>query len=205
MPKSFAEHLCHARGGRIGGRLSKHLLRAAFGMEIPEDDESTRGDYSDLADATHFSPKGRAYAEGGEVEKDPSDFPHKEHELPDAEPPWYEGETAKEEHAARRAAGEKDDEESTPAAVASRMALGGLAKKPALGSGARFAHLTHQLEGRGDVKDPKALAAAIGRKKFGAEKMAKLAHHASGGEVERPSFAAHMARRMRLRSAMGGR
>lgn len=204
MPKSFAEHLCHSRGGSIG-RPSRRLLRAALGMEVPEDDESTRSDYSDLADATHFEPRSRVYAEGGEVERDPSDWPHKEHELPDERPPWYEGETAKTEHDAK-AREDEDGEDETPAAVASRLALGGIAK-PRLGSGKRFAHLTHQLEGRGDVKDPKALAAAIGRKALGSERFNKLAekgreraeHHAHGG------FAAHMARRLRIRSAMGGR
>jgi hypothetical protein len=47
-------------------------------------------------------------------------------------------------------------------------------KKPPLGSGERFAALTKELEKRG-VKDPKALAAWIGRKKYGAKKMAQMA------------------------------
>lgn len=41
-----------------------------------------------------------------------------------------------------------------------------------LGSGARFKALTKKLSAKG-VKDPKA--ASIGRKKFGAEKMTKMA------------------------------
>lgn len=45
--------------------------------------------------------------------------------------------------------------------------------KPKLGSGARFRALTSKLKGKG-VKDPKALAAYIGRKKYGKKKMASL-------------------------------
>lgn len=50
-----------------------------------------------------------------------------------------------------------------------------MAKKPKLGSGARFSALTRQLAGKPDVKDPKALAAAIGRKKYGPAKFGALA------------------------------
>ena len=49
-------------------------------------------------------------------------------------------------------------------------------KQPKLGSGKRFANLTHKLENKG-MRDPKALAAYIGRKKYGAKKMAALAVH----------------------------
>jgi hypothetical protein len=48
------------------------------------------------------------------------------------------------------------------------------AKKPPLGSGQRFADLEHALDRKG-VNDPGALAAAIGRKKLGASRFAKLA------------------------------
>lgn len=45
-------------------------------------------------------------------------------------------------------------------------------KKPVktkrVGGGARFGALVKKLAARGDVKDPEALAAAIGRKKYGA-------------------------------------
>lgn len=47
--------------------------------------------------------------------------------------------------------------------------------KPALGSGARFAALKAKLGHRGGVRNPGALAAAIGRKKWGAGRMAKMA------------------------------
>jgi hypothetical protein len=46
--------------------------------------------------------------------------------------------------------------------------------QPKLGSGARFAALKSKLASKG-AKDPGALAAAIGRAKLGAKKMAKLA------------------------------
>lgn len=46
-------------------------------------------------------------------------------------------------------------------------------KQPKLGSGTRFKKLAASLAAKG-VKDPKALAAAIGRKKYGAKKFAKL-------------------------------
>ena len=46
-------------------------------------------------------------------------------------------------------------------------------RKPKLGSGARFKKLTSKLK-RGGAKNPKALAAWIGRKKYG-KKMASMA------------------------------
>lgn len=49
-----------------------------------------------------------------------------------------------------------------------------MAKKPKLGTGQRFKSLVDKLT-KGDVADPKALAASIGRKKFGGAKMASLA------------------------------
>jgi hypothetical protein len=46
--------------------------------------------------------------------------------------------------------------------------------KPPLGGGQRFSQLTSQLASRG-AKDPKALAAYIGRKKFGKKRFGQLA------------------------------
>lgn len=46
--------------------------------------------------------------------------------------------------------------------------------KPKLGSGARFKALKNKLAKKG-ASNPGALAAYIGRKKFGAKKMAKMA------------------------------
>ena len=47
-----------------------------------------------------------------------------------------------------------------------------MASKPKLGSGKRFKQLTAKLKKRG-VKNPKALAAYIGRKKYGKKKVSK--------------------------------
>ena len=49
-----------------------------------------------------------------------------------------------------------------------------MAKKAKLGSGARFKKLTKRLKKKG-AKNPKALAAYIGQKKYGKAKMAKMA------------------------------
>lgn len=46
--------------------------------------------------------------------------------------------------------------------------------KPKLGSGARFKALKSKLSRQG-VRDPAALAASIGRKKYGAARFNKLA------------------------------
>jgi hypothetical protein len=44
-----------------------------------------------------------------------------------------------------------------------------------LGSGGRFKALTKKIAAKGKVSDPKAVAAAIGRKRWGATKMAEMA------------------------------
>jgi len=49
-----------------------------------------------------------------------------------------------------------------------------MARKPKLGTGKRFSALKSKLAKRG-VKNPAALAAFIGRKKYGKKKFAKLA------------------------------
>lgn len=46
--------------------------------------------------------------------------------------------------------------------------------KPKLGSGARFKALTKSIAAEGNVSNPAAVAASIGRKKYGAAKMAKM-------------------------------
>ena len=55
--------------------------------------------------------------------------------------------------------------------------------KPKLGSGARFKALEQSLTkrtGKEKVSDPGALAAWIGRKKYGASKMAAMSAHNRG-------------------------
>ena len=56
-----------------------------------------------------------------------------------------------------------------------------MARKPPLGSGKRFSNLTHALAARGNVQNPAALAAYIGRKKYGKKRFAKLSHHGMNG------------------------
>lgn len=55
-----------------------------------------------------------------------------------------------------------------------------MAKKPPLGNGQRFAALRNQLANRPGVTDPGALAAYIGRKKYGPKKFEALSHHMKG-------------------------
>ena len=50
-----------------------------------------------------------------------------------------------------------------------------MAKQPPLGTGQRFAALKAKLASRPGVTNPGALAAYIGRKKYGASKMASMA------------------------------
>ena len=57
-----------------------------------------------------------------------------------------------------------------------------MAAKPKLGSGARFAALEKKLAGKPGVTDPGALAASIGRKKYGAAKFQSLAAKGKRGK-----------------------
>jgi len=50
-----------------------------------------------------------------------------------------------------------------------------MAKKPKLGSGLRFKKLANSIARKGNIDNPGAVAAAIGRRKFGNEKMQKMA------------------------------
>jgi hypothetical protein len=47
-------------------------------------------------------------------------------------------------------------------------------KLPKLGSGKRFANLKGKIAARGNVDDPGAVAAAIGRAKYGAKRFGRL-------------------------------
>lgn len=55
-----------------------------------------------------------------------------------------------------------------------------MARKPPLGSGKRFSALTAQLAKEPNVRNPKAVAAAIGRKKYGKKKFQKLSAKGRG-------------------------
>jgi hypothetical protein len=59
-------------------------------------------------------------------------------------------------------------------------------KQPKLGTGKRFENLTKSIAAKGNVKDPAAVAAAIGRKKYGAKKMAQLSATARKKNARRP-------------------
>ena len=48
-------------------------------------------------------------------------------------------------------------------------------KQPKLGSGQRFKNLVHSLESKGNVSNPAAVAAKIGREKYGKKRFQKLA------------------------------
>ncbi|MBU6231478.1 hypothetical protein KGP36_02315 [Patescibacteria group bacterium] len=50
-----------------------------------------------------------------------------------------------------------------------------MGKSMKLGGGGRFAKLEGQLAGKPGIKDPAAVAASIGRKKYGAAKMGEMA------------------------------
>ena len=67
--------------------------------------------------------------------------------------------------------------------IAERKSLKGGKNQPAskakLGSGGRFKALTRKIGHKSGVRDPKAVAAAIGRSKYGA---AKMAHMAAAGK-----------------------
>ena len=58
-----------------------------------------------------------------------------------------------------------------------------MAKKPKLGSGARFKQLKGKLAAKG-ASDPGALAAYIGRKKYGKSKFQSLAAKGKKGRTE---------------------
>lgn len=55
-----------------------------------------------------------------------------------------------------------------------------MSQKPPLGSGERFANLKRTLSKKG-ARNPGALAAWIGRRKYGASKMAKMSAHGRKG------------------------
>lgn len=67
-----------------------------------------------------------------------------------------------------------------------------MAKKPKLGSGARFQKLEGQLASKG-ATNPGALAAYIGRKKYGSKKFAQLSN---GGKKAARSGKPSLARAM---------
>lgn len=59
--------------------------------------------------------------------------------------------------------------------MASKAPLSGRNKSMRLGGGGRFAALKAKLAAKGDVSDPGAVAASIGRKKYGKGRFQRLA------------------------------
>lgn len=57
-----------------------------------------------------------------------------------------------------------------------------MAKQPKLGSGKRFAKLEHKLAHEKGVDNPGAVAASIGREKYGNKKMAAMAAKGKKGK-----------------------
>lgn len=47
------------------------------------------------------------------------------------------------------------------------------------GEGSRFKALTKSIAARGNVRNPAAVAAAIGRKKYGSKRFAQMSRHGS--------------------------
>lgn len=60
-----------------------------------------------------------------------------------------------------------------------------MAKSMKLGGGGKFAKLKGQLAAKG-AHDPAALAAYIGRKKYGAAKMSEMAKHGHARKYSHP-------------------
>lgn len=50
-----------------------------------------------------------------------------------------------------------------------------MSKDPKLGSGVRFKNLANKIARKGNVENPSAIAAKIGREKYGEKKMNKMA------------------------------
>lgn len=60
-----------------------------------------------------------------------------------------------------------------------------MGKSMKLGGGGRFAALKSKLSHQKGITNPGALAAAIGRKKYGAKKFSSLSHKSSGSVMNK--------------------
>ena len=90
-----------------------------------------------------------------------------------------------------------DKMKAADAARGEAHAKGGMIHKPKLGTGERFSQLKSKLAKKG-IKNPAALAAKIGRAKYGAKKFSALSHHnkmAEGGMMDEKSFAGALKKR----------
>lgn len=197
-------------------RLS--VLKAAFGMALPEDEESTADEF---ADATHFSTKGRAYAEGGRVYPDADLGPKKEAETgvaiddPNYQLPVYRGENAK----ARAEAQAKPKRPKDMPAVASAEnhadggEVGGDSDEDEAAERGKQVSAAAIDSTNGTLKQAADAARAHNKALEDAERLAAgyadggmirhilaASRHARGGEIEnpRPTFADAMVRRMKF-------
>src|SRR5262245_4674550 len=92
---------------------------------------------------------------------------------------WYLCGLVHEHHAAARERGRHEHfvrvRQHGPTSHDRRFLRAQLMAAPKLGSGKRFAKLEKSLSKEKGIEDPGALAASIGRKKYGKKKFAKIA------------------------------
>ena len=123
--------------------------------------------------------KGGMYDEGGQVSQDDRSQDQ------NGKGPYMDPEAAKQMEAGATQSGWQPGEWKKNLKAGLGFAEGG--KVPKLGTGKRFDKLEHSLSHEKGIHDPAALAASIGRKKYGEKKMNALAHHkhmSEGGIVD---------------------
>jgi hypothetical protein len=143
----------------IAYAVKRRMAHKAKGGQVEHYPTDNSGNYMGHPEPSHSAHSGHpmGYAHGGKIKE----YPHKGQMGQESVPMPSEG---------------RDPAEY--------MAEGG--KLPKLGTGARFSKLEHSLAHKPGIHNPAAVAASIGRKKFGAKKMSALAHHkhmAEGGMV----------------------
>lgn len=71
--------------------------------------------------------------------------------------------------------------------------------RPKLGSGERFRQLKSKIARRGGVRDPGAVAAAVGRKKYGKERMQEMAAAGKRRASKKPNRAHQLSMLARMK------
>lgn len=198
LPGGKAEEMARAEGPRRLAHLPEHveraflghLIRKYFGGRMPRgsfeyEHDERRGDFEEPDGYEHEADYARGgeacqhYAHGGVSDRhDPGCPGHHMYGGGYADPEDEDESEGSFEAEERRESGLR------PAGELRGLARGG---QPRLGSGKRFEHLERSIAARKDgARDPGAVAAAIGREKYGAHKMAKLAaaHRAHGGYAQ---------------------
>ena len=168
-------------GSKLRQSQSKHtLFPETKKREAKELHKQTLGELK-------MMPKPKLYARGGEVAAD-EDAPH----IKGVHKSFLAKNDAGMSESGLRLRQGKDEEakefhKQTLSDMKSMPKPKLMAEGGKVGSGSRFKHLEHSLAHEKGIHDPAALAASIGRKKYGAEGMGKLSHHehmAEGGEAE---------------------